>query len=131
MLKRGFIELVRRDQRFLPWESSRSQCTNSDGDNDAPCLLKGPTTPYLMRSLATNYLLREIATHYLLRGLATPYLMRGLATFYLLRGLATPYLLRRHYSVVIAFRPEVTFVASTIPMDRSNMKWFCLRNIKS
>ncbi|GKE71767.1 hypothetical protein Tco_1529839, partial [Tanacetum coccineum] len=79
-------------------------CTNSDGDNVAPCILKG---------------------------LATPYLLQRRATSYLLRGLATPYLLRRHYSLVISFGPEVAFVASAIPIERSNMEWFCLRNIRS
>ncbi|GJZ92041.1 hypothetical protein Tco_0664106 [Tanacetum coccineum] len=42
------------------------QCTSSDGDNVAPCLL---------RRLAAPYLLRGLATPYLLRGLAAPYLM--------------------------------------------------------
>ncbi|GKD11991.1 hypothetical protein Tco_1196398, partial [Tanacetum coccineum] len=105
-------------------------CTKSDGDNGAPCLLKGLATPYLLRRLTTPYLLRRLATPYLLRGLATPCLLRGLATLCLLRELATPYLLRRHYSLVIASGPEVAFVALAIPVDRSNMEWFCLRNIR-
>nr|GEY24036.1 hypothetical protein [Tanacetum cinerariifolium] len=43
---------------------------------------------------------------------------------------ATPYLLRRHYSLVIASGPEVAFVTPTVPADRSNMEWFCLRNFR-
>ncbi|GKA51266.1 hypothetical protein Tco_0744462 [Tanacetum coccineum] len=75
------------------------QCTNSDGDNVALCLL---------RRLAAPYLLRELATPYLLRRLVAPYL---------LRGLGTPYLLRRLYSLVIASRPEVAFVTPAILVD--------------
>ncbi|GJY40779.1 zinc finger protein CONSTANS-LIKE 5 [Tanacetum coccineum] len=41
--------------------------------------------------------------------LAAPYLLRRLAALYLPRRLAAPYLLRRHYSLVIASRPEVAF----------------------
>ncbi|GKC56307.1 hypothetical protein Tco_1083905, partial [Tanacetum coccineum] len=115
----------------LSFRGSARQCTNSDGDNVAPCILKGLATPYLLQRRATSYLLRGLATPYLLRRLATPYLLRGLATPYLLRGLATPYLLRRHYSLVISFGLEVAFIASAIPMERSNMEWFCLRNIRS
>ncbi|GKA03581.1 hypothetical protein Tco_0676362 [Tanacetum coccineum] len=53
-----------------------------------------------------------------------------------LRGLATldwllTYLLRRHYSLVIASGPEVAFVTPTIPVNRSDVEWFCLRNIRS
>ncbi|GJU67851.1 hypothetical protein Tco_1254110 [Tanacetum coccineum] len=133
----------------LSSKGNARQCTNSDGDNVAPCLLRRLATPYLLKGLATSYLLRRLATScllrrlvvpYLLRGLATPhplrrlaapYLLRGLATPhllrrltapYLLRGLATPYLLRRHYSLVIASGPEVAFVTPAIPVDRSNME---------
>nr|GEU33636.1 hypothetical protein [Tanacetum cinerariifolium] len=88
------------------------QCTNSDGNNAAP------------------FLLRRLAAPYLLRGLATPYLLRRLAAPYFLRGLATPYILRRHYSLVITSRPEVAFVTPAIPMDHSNIEWFFLRNIR-
>ncbi|GKD87513.1 hypothetical protein Tco_1358667, partial [Tanacetum coccineum] len=115
----------------LSSKGSARQCTNSDGDNAAPCLLKGLATFYLLRRLATPYLLKRLATPYLLRRLTTPYLLRGLATPCLLRGLSTPYLPRRHYSLVIASGPEVAFVTPTIPVDRSNMEWFCLRNIRS
>nr|GFB26684.1 hypothetical protein [Tanacetum cinerariifolium] len=65
------------------------------------------------------------------RGLAASYLLRRLAAPYILRRLAAPYLLRRRYSLVIAYGPEVAFVTPAIPMDRSNMEWFCLRNIRS
>ncbi|GKC48137.1 hypothetical protein Tco_1065859 [Tanacetum coccineum] len=44
---------------------------------------------------------------------------------------AAPYLLSKHYSLVIASGPEVAFVTLAIPVDRSNMEWFCLRNIRS
>ncbi|GKF84568.1 hypothetical protein Tco_0249466 [Tanacetum coccineum] len=44
---------------------------------------------------------------------------------------AAPYLLSRHYSLVIASRPEEAFVTPTILVNLSNMEWFCLRNIKS
>ncbi|GKA23126.1 hypothetical protein Tco_0709088, partial [Tanacetum coccineum] len=44
---------------------------------------------------------------------------------------AAPYLLRRYYSLVIASKPEVAFVTPAIPVDRSNMEWFWLRNIRS
>ncbi|GJU12334.1 hypothetical protein Tco_1134730, partial [Tanacetum coccineum] len=37
---------------------------------------------------------------------------------------AAPYLLRRHYSLVIAFGPEVAFVTPAIPVDHSNMEWY-------
>ncbi|GJY36869.1 hypothetical protein Tco_0422247 [Tanacetum coccineum] len=110
MLEKGLIEFVQRERRFLPGESSwgsARQCTNSDEENVAS---------YLLNGLATLYLLRRLATPYLLRGLATPYLLRR------------P---RRHYYLVIAFGPEVAFVTPTIPVDRSNMEWFCLRNIRS
>ncbi|GJV88209.1 hypothetical protein Tco_1532147 [Tanacetum coccineum] len=40
------------------------------------------------------------------------------------------YLLRRLYSLVISSGPEVAFVTSAIPVDHSNMEWFCL-NIRS
>nr|GEY55876.1 hypothetical protein [Tanacetum cinerariifolium] len=35
-----------------------------------------------------------------------------------------------HYSLVIAFGPKVDFVTLVISVDCSNMKWFCLRNIR-
>ncbi|GJX79129.1 hypothetical protein Tco_0327278 [Tanacetum coccineum] len=38
-------------------------------------------------------------------------------------------LLRRHCSIVIASGPEVAFVNPATPADRSNMEWFCLRNV--
>ncbi|GKD22110.1 hypothetical protein Tco_1223813, partial [Tanacetum coccineum] len=107
------------------------QCTSFDGDNSSPYplrrlvtsyLLGRLATLYLLNGLATPYLLRRLATPYLLRGLATPYLLGRLATPYLLRGLATPYLLRRHYSLVIAYGPEVALVTPAIPMDRSNVE---------
>ncbi|GJZ39319.1 hypothetical protein Tco_0585882, partial [Tanacetum coccineum] len=37
----------------------------------------------------------------------------------------------RHYSIIIASRPEVAFVTPTTPVDHSNIEWFCLRNIRS
>nr|GEV71118.1 hypothetical protein [Tanacetum cinerariifolium] len=70
------------------------QCTSSDRDNAAPCLLRRLAAPYLLRGLAIPYLLRGLVAPYFLRGLATLYLLRELAAPYLLRGLATPYLLR-------------------------------------
>ncbi|GJT53588.1 hypothetical protein Tco_0988642 [Tanacetum coccineum] len=54
--------------------------------------------------------------------IAAPCLQRRLAAPCLLRRLAAPYLLRRHYSLVIVSGPKVTFVTSTIPVDRSNME---------
>ncbi|GJZ18476.1 hypothetical protein Tco_0554599, partial [Tanacetum coccineum] len=95
------------------------------------CLLKRLATPYLLRRLAASYLLRRLAASYLLRRLAASYLLMGLVASYLLRRLTAPYLLRRRYSLVIASRPEVAFVTPSIPVDRSNMEWFCLRNIRS
>ncbi|GJV59222.1 hypothetical protein Tco_1465322 [Tanacetum coccineum] len=106
----------------------------------APYLLRGLATPYLLRRLVASYLLmgpatpypmRKLATPYLLRGLATPYLLRRLAAPYLMRRLATSNLLRRHCSLAIASGPEVTFFTPAIPVNRSNMEWFCLRNIRS
>ncbi|GJQ95141.1 hypothetical protein Tco_0006280, partial [Tanacetum coccineum] len=44
---------------------------------------------------------------------------------------AAPYLLSRHYSLVIVSGPKVAFVTLAIPVDRSNMKWFCLKTIRS
>ncbi|GJR36402.1 proline-rich receptor-like protein kinase PERK9 [Tanacetum coccineum] len=38
-------------------------------------------------------------------------------------------LLRRHCSIVIASRPEVAFVTPATLADRSNIEWFCLRNV--
>ncbi|GJY07082.1 hypothetical protein Tco_0374136 [Tanacetum coccineum] len=35
------------------------------------------------------------------------------------------------YALVIASGPEVAFVTPAIPVDRSNMEWFCLGNIRS
>ncbi|GKB75354.1 hypothetical protein Tco_0942249, partial [Tanacetum coccineum] len=108
----------------LSSRGSARQCTNSDGDNAAPCLLKGLATPYLLRRLATPYLLRRLATPYLLRGLATPCL---------LRGLATAYFLRRHYSLVIASRPEVAFVTPAITrfrFDRIQRVWSEIRGAR-
>ncbi|GJZ38826.1 hypothetical protein Tco_0585389 [Tanacetum coccineum] len=35
------------------------------------------------------------------------------------------------YSLVIASGPEVAFVTPAIPVDHSNMEWFCLKNIMS
>ncbi|GKC49862.1 hypothetical protein Tco_1072607 [Tanacetum coccineum] len=107
------------------------QCTSFDGDNVAPCLLRRLATPYLLKRLAAPYLLRILATPYLLRRLAAPYLLRRLAAPYLLRRLVTPYLLRRHYSLVITSGPKVAFVTPAIPVDRFDMEWFYLRNIRS
>ncbi|GKE11217.1 hypothetical protein Tco_1414768 [Tanacetum coccineum] len=64
----------------------------------------------------------EIVAPYLLRRLAAPCLQRRLAAPCLLRRLAAPCLLRRHYSLVIASVPKVTFVTSAIPVNRSNME---------
>ncbi|GJW58636.1 hypothetical protein Tco_0105367, partial [Tanacetum coccineum] len=57
----------------LSFRDSARQYTNSDGDNAAPCLLKGLATPYLLQRLATPYLLKGLATPYLMRRLTTPY----------------------------------------------------------
>ncbi|GKC17791.1 hypothetical protein Tco_1014573 [Tanacetum coccineum] len=63
-------------QRSAGSQTSFSRpCTNSDGDNVAPCLLRRLAAPYLLRELATPYLLRRLAAPYLLKGLATPYLL--------------------------------------------------------
>ncbi|GJV59226.1 hypothetical protein Tco_1465326 [Tanacetum coccineum] len=80
-------------------------------------------------AIRTSY--RRLDVPYLLRGLATPYLMRILDAPYLLRGLATSYLLKRHYSLAIASGPKVVFFTLAIPVNRSNMEWFYLRNIRS
>nr|GEU85234.1 hypothetical protein [Tanacetum cinerariifolium] len=87
--------------------ASIRQCTNSDRDNAAPCLLKRLGTPYLLRRLAIHCLMRRLVAPYLLRGLAILYFMRRLAAPYLLGGLPTSYLLRRLHSLVIVSGPEV------------------------
>nr|GEV81315.1 hypothetical protein [Tanacetum cinerariifolium] len=179
MLERRLLELVQRERRFLPGESSRSQLqdtsivedklsskgntlvagmyqTLSSGSKLSPCskywpwtrrlchsyivhqsrlaapyLLRRLTAPYILKTLAAPYLLRRLVAPYLRRRLVAPYLLRILATLYLPRRLATPYLmrrlaasylLRRHYSLVIAYGPEVAFVTSAIQVDRFNMK---------
>ncbi|GKE22710.1 hypothetical protein Tco_1434222 [Tanacetum coccineum] len=96
-----------------------------------PYLLRRLAASYLLRRLATPYLLRRLAALYLLRRLVAPYLLRRLAAHYLRMRLAAPYLLRRHHFLVIASGPEVAFVTPAIPVDRSNMEWFCLWNIRS
>ncbi|GJT81433.1 hypothetical protein Tco_1055775 [Tanacetum coccineum] len=35
------------------------------------------------------------------------------------------------YSLVISSGPEVAFVTPALPVDHSNIEWFCLRNIRS
>ncbi|GJT06233.1 hypothetical protein Tco_0840695 [Tanacetum coccineum] len=47
------------------------QCTSSDGDNVAPCLLRRLAAPYLLRGLATPYLLRDFACYPLPHGVTT------------------------------------------------------------
>ncbi|GJU82683.1 E-beta-farnesene synthase 1 [Tanacetum coccineum] len=97
---------------------------------DGPYLLRRLTAPYLLRRLAGPYLPRRLVAPYLLKRLAGPYLLRRLAAPCLLRRLTTPYLLRIHYSLVIFSGHEVVFVTPAIPVNRSNMEWFCL-NIRS
>nr|GEW04782.1 hypothetical protein [Tanacetum cinerariifolium] len=95
------------------------QCTNSVGDNVAPYLLMGLSTPCLMRRLAAPYLLRGLATlsrlvaPYLLMGVATPCLMRRLVSPYLLKGLATLCLLRR--LVTLHVRETITISSTQNP----------------
>ncbi|GKD01826.1 hypothetical protein Tco_1172100, partial [Tanacetum coccineum] len=64
----------------------------------------------------------ETSSPCLLRRLAAFCLLRRLDAPCLLKRLDAPYLLRRHYSLVIASVPKVTFVTSAIPVDRSNME---------
>nr|GEX44589.1 hypothetical protein [Tanacetum cinerariifolium] len=89
------------------------QCTSSDGDNVAPCLLRRLAAPYLLRGLVDPYFLTRLTAPYLLRGLAAPYF---------LRRLSAPYFLGRHYSSIIASEPEVAFVTSTISVDRCKVE---------
>nr|GEY60613.1 hypothetical protein [Tanacetum cinerariifolium] len=90
----------------------------------------------------------ETMLYLLHRRLATPYLMTSCflpseKTSYSLPPEETRCLLppeetscflppeETSYSLVIASGPEVAFVTPAISVDRSNMEWFCLRNISS
>ncbi|GKA25011.1 hypothetical protein Tco_0711044 [Tanacetum coccineum] len=110
------------------------------------------SVPFIHRTLAVSVLAPRKTTLYLLcrhrslpsKETVVPYLLRRPTSApYLLRRLllltrgdccslppektTAPYFLRRHCSLVISSRPEVAFVTPSIPVDRSNMEWSCLK----
>ncbi|GKC73254.1 hypothetical protein Tco_1119137 [Tanacetum coccineum] len=89
------------------------------------CSLPFEETSYSLPSEETGYSLPPEGTSYSLPPKGASYSLPLEGTSCSLHPEGTS------YSLVIASGPEVAFVTPAIPVDRSNMEWFCLKNIRS
>ncbi|GJZ58189.1 hypothetical protein Tco_0613683 [Tanacetum coccineum] len=89
------------------------------------CSLSPAETSYFLPPEETGYSLPPEWTSYSLPPEGTSYSLPTEGTSHSLP------LGKIGYSLVIAYGPEVALVTPAIPMDRSNVEWFCLRNIRS